>query len=301
MGQFIDPSLAAGFSPHALTATTDAAQPLQAHRTWVELVCGVVRTAGSSQASRVEHDQALGEDAAAPGLDPAHPVLVHFYRAVVSHADVWRQRMDATTNWAAATTAAMVTFSFGDPAAPHAVLLLAMGFDAIFLLMESRRYQTYDLWRRRFRTLNQYFVAPLLSTGRGPDGQQIRENLALVADDLGRTVPHLRLADAVGYRIRRNYGYLLLVIVVAWLVKLEMHPASGADGATVLCRASVGVVPGWTVMLGVALLAFGALVLALRAPSERMLNWTAVPTPAERLLSGPRRWLRRRPGPEAER
>lgn len=89
---------------------------------------------------------------------------------------------------------------------------------------------------------------------KSPDGRQIRENLALVAEDVGRTVPHLRLADAVGYRIRRNYGYLLLVI----------------------------------------------LVLALRAPSEGMLNWTAVPTPAERLFSGPRRWLRRRPGPEAE-
>ena len=51
-------------------------------------------------------------------VDSGHPVLVHFYRAVVSHADVWRQRMDATTNWAAATTAAMVTFAFGNASAP---------------------------------------------------------------------------------------------------------------------------------------------------------------------------------------
>ena len=89
-----------------------------------------------------------------PPPDLTSGTLAHFYRAVVSHADVWRQRMDATTNWAAATTAAMVTFAFGDPAAPHVVLLLAMAFDAIYLVMESRRYQTYDLWRRRFRTLN---------------------------------------------------------------------------------------------------------------------------------------------------
>ena len=137
-------------------------------------------------------------------IDPSHAVLVHFYRAVVSHADVWRTRMDATTNWAAATTAGMVTFAFGEPNAPHLVLLLAMAFDVVFLLMESRRYQIYDLWRRRFRTLNQFLVAPVLSPGTAPGPEVVQENLARVAADLGRTVPHLVLVDAVGYRIRRN-------------------------------------------------------------------------------------------------
>ena len=255
---------------------------------------------GRSQPSPVEHDHADGQSDLAAALDPAHPVLVHFYRAVVSHADVWRQRMDATTNWAAATTAAMVTFAFGDPRAPHAVLLLAVGFDAIFLLMESRRYQMYDLWRRRFRTLNQYLVAPVLSPDGGPDAQRIRENLALVAEDLGRTVPHLGLADAVGYRIRRNYGYLLLAGLAALLVKLETHPEPGADWVEMLRRAGVGVAPGWSVVLGVAVFAFGCLTLAVRAPSERMLNWTTVPTPAEQLLRGSREWLQRRSAAGAE-
>lgn len=94
-------------------------------------------------------------------------VVVHFYRALVSHMDTWRQRMDATTNWAAATTAGMITFSFGDPATPHFVLLLAFAFNCTFLLMEARRYQIFDLWRRRFRLLNRYFVAPELGGGGG--------------------------------------------------------------------------------------------------------------------------------------
>lgn len=51
---------------------------------------------------------------AKPDLD--NTTLTHFYRAVVGHADVWRQRMDATTNWAAATTAGMITFAFSTPA-----------------------------------------------------------------------------------------------------------------------------------------------------------------------------------------
>lgn len=214
---------------------------------------------------------------------------MHFYRAVVSHADVWRQRMDATTNWAAATTAAMVTFAFGDPAAPHVVLLLAMAFDTIFLVMESRRYQTYDLWRRRFRTLNHYFIAPTLGPGAGPSEAEVRENLALLAADLGRTVPHLGIADAVGYRIRRNYGFLLLLVLAAWLLKLQMHPTSTATWTVMIERAAVGIAPGEWIAGAVAALALLGLVLAIRAPSEQMLNWTSLPTPAGRLLGGWRR------------
>ena len=75
------------------------------------------------------------QSAATPAFDPSSPVLVHFYRAVVGHMDVWRQRMDATTNWATATTAAMVTFSFSAPESPHFMLLLAVGFDAMFLFV----------------------------------------------------------------------------------------------------------------------------------------------------------------------
>ena len=73
-------------------------------------------------------------------------VLVHFYRAAVVHADVWRRRLDATTNWAVVTTAAVVTFAFGEAQAPHFVLLMALLFGLFFLVMESLRYQIYHVW-----------------------------------------------------------------------------------------------------------------------------------------------------------
>jgi len=197
--------------------------------------------------------------------------------------------MDATTNWAAATTAAMVTFAFGDPAAPHVVLLLALSFDVIFLVMESRRYQAYDLWRRRFRTLNHYVIAPTLDSSAGPSDEEIRANLALLAADLGRTVPHLGIAEAVGYRIRRNYGFLFLLVLAAWLLKLEMHPTSAGSWAGMIERAGVGITPGAWVAGAVAALAMLGVVLAIRAPSERMLDWTTLPAPAGRLMAGLRR------------
>ena len=132
------------------------------------------------------------------GPDPSHPIFVHFYRAVVSHMDVWRQRMDATTNWAAATTAAMVTFTFGAVNSPHFVLLLAVGFNCVFLLMESRRYQTFDLWRRRFRLLNRHLIAPVLQGAPPEMDPEQREALRRVADDLGSMFPDLPLRHAIG-------------------------------------------------------------------------------------------------------
>lgn len=208
-------------------------------------------------------------------------MLVHFYRAVVGHMDVWRQRMDATTNWAAATSAGMITFAFGTSASPHFVLLLALGFQGVFLLMESRRYQMFDLWRRRFRVLNQHLVVPVLredaelATAAAP-------SLAALASDLGRTVPHLGLMDSVGYRIRRNYGYLFMVTLVAWVLHLETQPDAATSFADFGARARVGLIPGPLVLGGVAAAAAAGTALALRAPSERMLDWAALPAPLAR-------------------
>ena len=231
--------------------------------------------------------------------DLSHPVFVHFYRAVVAHMDVWRQRMDATTNWAAATTAAMVTFSFGSVDSPHFVLLLALGFSCVFLLMESRRYQTFDLWRRRFRILNRYVVAPVLVAGEGVDPAEQRAALARVAEDLGRMVPHLGLAQAMGFRIRRNYGYLFGVGLVAWLLKLEVHPTTAESLDELVRRAAVGVFPGPAVMGAVVAAGVLTLVLALLAPSERMMNWAEIPGPLQRWVTRSRSWSSRigsRPG-----
>ena len=224
------------------------------------------------------------------GLPPqtSHPLTAHFYRAVVSHADVWRTRMDATTNWAAATTAAMITFSFNSPQAPHVVLLLSLAFDVVFLLMESRRYQVYDLWRRRFRTLNQHLVAPVLlgrPSGGAEQDAEIARGLARVAEDLGGTVPHLTLADAVGYRIRRNYAYIFGLVLLAWALKLDLHPVPATTLVEWTARAGVGTVAGVGVLGGLGAFLLACIVLAVRAPGEQMIRWAEVPSPYSRILS----------------
>lgn len=204
-------------------------------------------------------------------------VYVHFYRAVVGHMDVWRQRMDATTNWAAATAAGMITFTFSTVEAPHYVLLLALAFQTMFLLMESRRYQTFDLWRHRFRRLNRIMIVPALEEREVDD--VARAEMRELAADMGRTVPHLGLFDAVGYRTRRNYGYLFTVTLLAWVMKLETQPEPAMSVPVLLDRAAIAFIPGAAVFAAVILSVGTLLVIAVKAPTGDMLNWEATDPP----------------------
>lgn len=209
---------------------------------------------------------------------PPEQTLIHFYRAVVMHMDVWRQRMDATTNWAAATAAAMITFAFSTPTSPHFVLLLALSFQGVFLLMESRRYQTFDLWRRKFRVLNRHLVGPALRE----DAELSPESCAALDDlavQLGRLVPEISLAGAVGYRVRRNYGYLFVVTLVAWALRLDMVAEPEGGPGAMIAAAEIGGVSGVVVVGVVLVAALVGSILAFMAPSERMLDWTNVPPP----------------------
>jgi uncharacterized membrane protein len=213
-------------------------------------------------------------------------VLVHFYRAVVAHMDVWRQRMDATTNWAAVTAAGMITFTFSTSSAPHYVLLIALTFQLVFLLMESRRYQTFDLWRRRFRMLNRALIVPALNGTAAPVNEE--EELRALGRDLGRTLSHLSLRHAMGYRVRRNYGYLFAVTLLAWLLKLEMQPHPEGAVQALLERAAIAFVPGPAV-LGIVVASTAALLgLAVVAPTGDMLDWEATPHAWQRWVRGVR-------------
>ena len=149
----------------------------------------------------------------------------------------------------------------------------------------------YDLWRQRFRTLNRFLIAPVLAGDPESTAAAVRQGLAMLAADLGRTIPSMRHVDAIGYRIRRNYGYIFALVLCAWLLKLEMHlvPALALDELT--ARAAVGTLPGAMVFLLVGLAAGVCIVLGARAPSEGMVNWTVTPSPLDRLVSQSRRWV----------
>jgi uncharacterized membrane protein len=222
------------------------------------------------------------------GMDHQNPpqVLVHLYRAAVQHADTWRQRLDATTNWAVITTAAVITFSFGNANTPHFVVLLALLFVVFFLFMESRRYQAYNLWQRRIRVLHRAIIVPALKPAEEVDRELVDVLLRKLAEDIGSWFPAIPLWAAVGYRLRRNYGPLITLILVTWLLKLYAHPDTVPSMFEYIDRAEVGLAPGSLVLGVVGLIFLASAMLALAAPSEQMKEWSLLPSPIDRIKPG---------------
>src|SRR4030067_2343692 len=65
--------------------------------------------------------------------------MVHFFRAEISRANVWRVRLDTTTNWAVVTTGAVISFSFSEPTGNHSVIILSTLLITLFLFIDGRR------------------------------------------------------------------------------------------------------------------------------------------------------------------
>ena len=80
-------------------------------------------------------------------------VMVHFYRGEVHRSTSWRQRLDATTNWAVLTSAGMLSFALGSQETPHIILLLSNLIILSYLSIEARRYRYFEVYRARVRIL----------------------------------------------------------------------------------------------------------------------------------------------------
>ena len=195
-------------------------------------------------------------------------VLVHYYRAMVGRADVWRTRMDATTNWAIGATAGVISVVLGNPATPHYALFISCFLTLIFLLLEARRLTFYHLWQQRVLLLERQLIAPALSSPDGA-GQVSVDGLELLAPHLGVTVPTMPLSTAVSRRLRRVYVYLFATQFVAWMFKLSEGALAGESLNRTVSRAGIGPIPGAGVAVAFSLLLAVACVLALWPTSQK--------------------------------
>jgi len=185
-------------------------------------------------------------------------LMIHYYRGEMHRATMWRQRLDVTTNWAVAASAAMMTFILGSPTVPHTGILLPVALNFIMLNIEARRYLYYDLWRSRLRMLERGLIAPALWR---PVAQREIEHEAdwrrKLAEDMHRARFHMPYAEAFGRRLQRNYTWLMLLNYVAWLMKLTICPDPATCPGDIAAHAAVGSVPG-AVVVALATVALAA-------------------------------------------
>lgn len=171
--------------------------------------------------------------------------MVHFYRGEVQRSNVWRGRLDATTNWAVITAGATLSFVFSSPDNPHFAIPINSILVAIFLFMEARRYRYYEVWASRVRVLETGYFAPMLSHQTIPPDKEWADHLS--ADLI---TPHFNISEweAVGRRLRSNYMWIFILLALSWTLKVYIHPFPAPTTEAFVQRAQVGIVPGWLVI-----------------------------------------------------
>ena len=189
--------------------------------------------------------------------------MVHFYRGEIQRSNVWRTRLDTTTNWAVITTGATLSFVFSSPDSPHFAIPINTILVAIFLFMEARRYRYYEVWANRVRVLETGYFAPMLSHQTIPPDKEWADHLAT---DL--LTPHFTITDweAIGKRLRSNYIWIFLLLGLSWTLKIYLHPwpidFSKLWLDELLRRTAVGLAPGWLVLFVGAVFNISMLSLA---------------------------------------
>ncbi|NJC98066.1 MAG: DUF2270 domain-containing protein [Anaerolineae bacterium] len=182
--------------------------------------------------------------------------MVHFFRAEVTRANVWRQRLDTTTNWAVVATGATLSIAFSQPNIHHGIIILNTMLVTLFLYIEARRYRYYELWSYRVRLMETDFFAAMLVPPfhPAPDwAESLAENLLLPSFPIS-------MWEAFGRRLRRNYLWIFLILAIAWVAKYWLFPVPPADMKEFIGRAAIGHIPG-SIVISISIAYFLFLIL----------------------------------------
>jgi uncharacterized membrane protein len=181
--------------------------------------------------------------------------VAHFHRAEMGRMGSWRERIDRTTNWAITVVAAMLSLSLSTATAHHGVLLFAMLLVMLLLLIEARRYRFFDVYRARVRRLERNYFAQLFA----PSPQTDVDWAQILGSDLRQPCFLITLPAAISRRLRRNYIWMFLVLLLGWVLKLTT-PRLQEEGTRrdlvgsleeMTASATLGPLPGWLVLIAV--------------------------------------------------
>ena len=182
--------------------------------------------------------------------------LSHYYRGELSRMMSWRDRLDRTTNWAITGVGAMLSVSLSSPQSHHGVLLFAMVLVFLMLSIESRRYRFFHVYRSRVRLIERNYYVRILSPRDAIDPAHWMNQLG---EDLRLPRFSMSHQQAMARRLRRNYIWLFLILLLAWLLKTTtsvLQPGSSQiihSAGELLNNAALGYIPGWLVLICILL------------------------------------------------
>lgn len=229
----------------------------------------------------VEETIISGSERPSPAHSPALPassaekanMIIHYYRGEIGRMISWRDRIDRTSNWAMTVVAGLLSVSLSTPTSHHGVVLFAMLLISVFLMIEARRYRFFDVYRARVRQLERYYFAQALS----PQAELNPDWALAIAVSLRNPVFLMGRREALFRRVRRNYCWMYLILLLAWGLKISTPKLLPDMPATetvtswmaMVDNAALGPVPGWLALAVIGLFYSAILVAAIyRAPDD---------------------------------
>jgi uncharacterized membrane protein len=178
--------------------------------------------------------------------DPGYVnALSHFYRGEMGRIMIWRQRLDITTNWAITSSTAIITIAFSNREVPHIIFFFNLLIVWVMLWIEARRYRFYDAFRARVRMLEAHFLVPMVMENRDLLQGEWKK---LVCEDLILPCFKISKLEAIGRRLKRNYIFIFILIMVAWVTKIFLHAPTAMDSFGSFYRAlRIGHIPAWLI------------------------------------------------------
>src|SRR5258705_13274577 len=136
---------------------------------------------------------------------------------------VGRKRQDFTTTWPTTSSTAIITIAFANRDVPHIIFFFNLAIVAVLLWIESRRYRFYDAFRARVRMLEAHFLVPMVMENRELLQGEWKK---LVCEDLILPCFKITKLEAIGRRMKRNYMFIFILILIAWVVKIFLHASA---------------------------------------------------------------------------
>ncbi|MEK6410426.1 MAG: DUF2270 domain-containing protein [Acidobacteriota bacterium] len=179
--------------------------------------------------------------------------ISHYYRGELSRMMSWRDRLDRTTNWAITGVGAMLSISLSSPQSHHGVLLFAMVLIFLLLFIESRRYRFFHVYRTRVRLIERNHYARILAPR---DLMDPAHWMSQLGEDLRLPRFSMTSNQAMARRLRRNYIWLFLILLLAWLLKTTTSVLQAGGTAEMVHstgelfkNAAISYLPGWVVVI----------------------------------------------------
>ncbi len=191
--------------------------------------------------------------------------MIHLYRSETGREMALRSRLDVTISGAVVVTSGLVSFAFTSPDASHIILLGNGLLLTVFLLIEARRFQIYEMIKQRVRKMEQHYIAPLINQiALEPQEMQYRPYVdSALVDNLLYSKAPITHFQAIVWRLRSIYIFLFGVVYFVWIQKVLIDRIDQPILEYINQGAAVGTVSGIVVFLVVTALMLFAVVLSL--------------------------------------